>query len=146
MNILLPIVFAGIAAIGNALFALGQKQSSGVENGLLFVGGSAFIAFLLSILSSPLVGQFDVMTLIRGNCRSLLISGFGLFLTYVGFNLLYAKFGASQYVLYASISIVTTSVVIGFIYLKEPMNVYHVASVLTAIAAVVLFSVGQSKV
>jgi len=146
MNILLPIVFAGIAAIGNALFALGQKQSSGVENGLLFVGGSAFIAFLLSILSSPMIGKFDIISLIGGNRRFLLISGFGLFLTYVGFNLLYSRFGASQYVLYASISIVTTSVVIGFIYLKEPMNVYHVASVLTAIAAVVLFSVGQSKV
>ena len=38
MKILLPIVFATIAAIGNAMFALGQKKSAGVENGLLFVG------------------------------------------------------------------------------------------------------------
>jgi len=36
MKNLLPIVFASIAAIGNAMFALGQKKASGVENGLLF--------------------------------------------------------------------------------------------------------------
>jgi len=32
MKSLLPIIFATIAAIGNAMFALGQKKSSGVEN------------------------------------------------------------------------------------------------------------------
>jgi drug/metabolite transporter (DMT)-like permease len=146
MNIFLPIFFAAIAAVGNALFALGQKQSSGVDNGLLFVGGSALIALVLSVLTSPLVGSVDFIILLKYNWKSLLMSGAGLFLTYVGFNLLYSKFGASQYVLYASISIITTSVIVGFFYLKEPMNVYHIGSIMMAIAAVVLFSVGQSKV
>ena len=38
MKILLPIFFATIAAVGNAMFALGQKRSVNAENGLLFVG------------------------------------------------------------------------------------------------------------
>lgn len=145
MNIILPIAFAGIAAVGNAMFALGQKQSSGVQNGLLFVGASAFLAFGLSIVSSPLVGPIDAGTLLRDNWKSLVVSGIGLFLTYIGFNLLYSRFGASQYILYASLSIITTTVVVGFIYLKEPINIYHIAAILSGIATVALFSIGQSR-
>jgi hypothetical protein len=44
MKSFLPIFFASIAAIGNAMFALGQKKSAGVENGLLFVGISALFS------------------------------------------------------------------------------------------------------
>jgi hypothetical protein len=144
VNVVLPLLFALIAAVGNAMFALGQKQSSSVENGLLFVGVSAFLAFGLSVLSSPLVGPVDVRALFRGNWKALGLSGVGLYLTYIGFNLLYSRFGASQYVLYASVSIITTTVVVGFLYLGEPMNTYHVVAILLAIAAVALFSVGQS--
>lgn len=128
------------------MFALGQKQSSGIENGLLFVAGSALVAFILAITTSPLFGAFSLESMVRDNWKSLLFSGAGLFLTYVGFNLLYAKFGASQYVLYATISIITTTVFVGIILLKEPVNIYHVSAILLAMASVILFSVGQSKI
>jgi drug/metabolite transporter (DMT)-like permease len=145
MKSLLPIVFAAIAAIGNAMFALGQKKSAGVENGLLFVGVSALVAVVFALLFAPLIGAFDVGHTLKGHWRAVLLSGFGLFLTYLGFNLLYSRYGASQYVLYAVLSIITTTIVVGILWLKEPVNIYHKIAIAMAIAAVAFFSIGQSK-
>lgn len=146
MKILLPIIFATIAAIGNAMFALGQKKSAGVDNGLIFVGLSALIAFLIALFFSPLVGVFDVANTVRGNWKAIFLSGIGLFLTYLGFNLLYSRYGVSQYVIYAMVSIITTVVFVGIWWLKEPANIYHKIAIVLAIIAVLIFSIGQSKV
>jgi len=127
------------------MFALGQRKSAGIENGLLFVGVSALLAVLLALFFAPLVGAFDIGNTLKGNWSAVLLSGLGLFLTYLGFNLLYSRYGASQYVLYAVLSIITTTIVVGMLWLKEPVNVYHKAAIAMAIAAVVLFSIGQSK-
>jgi len=124
MKSLLPIVFATIAAVGNAMFALGQKKSANVENGLLFVGLSAIIAVIFAIIFAPLVGTFEIGNVLKENWKSVLLSGLGLFLTYLGFNLLYSRYGASQYALYAVISIITTTIIVGMFWLKEPVNVY----------------------
>ena len=145
MNGMWIIVFAGIAAVGNALFALGQTRSSGIHNGLLFVAASALMACVLALVASPLLGPMDATVVFRGHGKSLLLSGAGLFLTYVGFNLLYTRFGASPYVVYAAMSILTTTVGVGFLYLRESMNRYHVAAIFFAVIAIVMFSVGQSK-
>jgi drug/metabolite transporter (DMT)-like permease len=146
MDAVLTVAYAAIAAIGNALFALGQQRSTGVANGLLFVALSAFIAFALAAVCAPMLGPFEPGALIRGHWRSLFVSGSGLFLTYVGFNLLYSRFGTSPYVVYAALAIITTTVGVGFLYLREPVNQYHVVAVLLAAAAIVVFSIGQSKV
>ncbi len=146
MNVVLPLAYAGIAAVGNGMFALAQRQTSGLGNGLLFVGASALVAALLAVATAPWVGPVDPVTMVRGNWRPLLLSGAGLFATYLGFNLLYSRFGASQYVVYAMLSIVTTTVGVGFIWLKEPVNLYHVGAIVLALAAVVLFTIGQSRV
>jgi drug/metabolite transporter (DMT)-like permease len=145
MKSLLAIAFATIAAVGNAMFALGQKRSTGVENGLLFISMSALVAVFLALFFSPLVGAFDVVSTWKGNERAVVLSGVGLFLTYLGFNLLYARYGVSQYVLYAVLSIITTTIVVGILWLKEPVNVFHKVAIAFAIAAVILFSIGQSK-
>lgn len=146
MNALLTVVYAAIAAVGNAMFALGQRQSSGVTNGLLFVGLSACLAAALSIACAPWLGPFEAGALIRGQWRGLLLSGGGLFLTYAGFNLLYGRFGTAPYVVYAALAIITTTVGVGFLYLREPVNRYHVAAVLLAAAAIAVFAIGQSKI
>ena len=146
MKIILPILFAFIAAVGNAMFALGQKKSAGFENGLFFVAASAFVACLLAAVSSPLMGGIDFSDISKNYSKALFLSGSGLFLTYLGFNLLYSKFGVSQYVLYAVISIITTTIIIGVFWLKEPINVYHKIAIALAMIAVVFFSIGQSKV
>jgi len=145
MDAVLTVAFAAIAAVGNAMFALAQRQSAGVANWLLFVGASALIAFALSAMCAPLLGPLEAGALIRGQWRSLLLSGAGLFLTYVGFNLLYSRFGTSPYVVYAALAIITTSVGVGYLYLREPVNHYHIAAILLAAAAIVAFSLGQSK-
>lgn len=144
MKLLLPVFFATIAAVGNSLFAWGQKQSAEFSNGLLYVGASAAVASLLALLVSPAVGPVSLEQ-IRQNLGLVVVSGVGLFLTYLGFNLLYARFGVSQYALYAVISIITTTVLVGFLLLKEPINGYHKAALATAVITVFLFSVGQSR-
>jgi len=146
MKSILPIAFATIAAVGNAMFALGQRKSAGVENGLLFVGLSAIVAVLCALAFAPLVGDVAIGKTLTGNWGAVLLSGLGLFLTYLGFNLLYARYGASQYALYAVISIITTTIIVGIVWLQEPVNLYHKLAVALAIAAVILFSIGQSKI
>jgi drug/metabolite transporter (DMT)-like permease len=145
MKSLLPIIFASIAAVGNAIFALGQKNATGVKNTLLFVGLSAIVAVLFTLLFSSLVGIFDIGTIIKENGKAVLLSGLGLFMTYIGINFLYSWYGASQYVLIAVLSIISTTIIVGIFWLKEPVNVYHKVAIAMAIVAVVLFSVGQSK-
>ena len=145
MDAVLTVAFAAIAAVGNAMFALAQRQSAGVANGLLFVAASALVACVLSVACAPLLGPFDAVALLRSQWRAVLLSGAGLFLTYVGFNLLYSRFGASPYVVYAALAIITTTVGVGFLYLREPVNHYHVLAVLLAAAAIVAFSLGQSR-
>ncbi|HTU02336.1 MAG TPA: hypothetical protein VMG58_10990 [Candidatus Sulfotelmatobacter sp.] len=143
--IFLPLVYATIAAVGNALFALGQRKAAGVENGLLFVGLSALVAMSGALVCAPLIGAVDPSLTLRAHWKAVLGSGAGLFLTYLGFNLLYTRFGASQYALYAVISILTTTIGVGILWLKEPITLYHKLAVALALAAVVLFSIGQSK-
>lgn len=144
MKLLLPILFASIAAIGNAMFALGQRQS-GSANGLFFVSASAAVAFVLGLLCAPLLGPLEAAATLRDHTRAVLLSGVGLFLTYLGFNLLYSRFGASSYVLYASISIVTTTVIVGMVWLNEPVNALRMTAIAMAVGAVVLFSLGSTK-
>lgn len=144
MKLILPVFFAFIAATGNALFAYGQRQSAGMSNGLVFVGASAMVACLLALFTSSVVGPVSWEG-IRQNPGLVIVSGIGLFLTYLGFNLLYANFGVSPYILYAVISIVTTTVVVGILLLREPVNAYHMAAIVAAIVTVILFSIGQSK-
>jgi drug/metabolite transporter (DMT)-like permease len=143
VNVLLPVLFAILAAVGNGFFAVGQKQAGGMANPMLYIAGSVLSAGILAALAAPFVGAVSAQ-LLRQNAFYLGVSGFGLFLTYIGFVLMY-RYGASYYVVYAAASIITTSVVVGFLLYKEPVNGYHIAAVITALATVVLFSVGQAR-
>ena len=74
MKIVLPVLFAFIAAAGNALFAYGQRQSAGFGNGLLFVGASALVACLLALLVSPAVGPVDLAAIVSAIATVILFS------------------------------------------------------------------------
>jgi hypothetical protein len=97
------VAFAALAALGNALYALGQRQATGST--LVVAAASALIACLLAVLAAlatvPDAGTAAAMVA-RLHWRALLLSGGGLFLTYVGFNLLYTRYGAQAYVVYAA--------------------------------------------
>lgn len=144
MEIAQSLFFAFIAAVGNAMFAAGQKQSAGADNGLAFVGASALVAAALAWAASPFLGSAHLSSLVLVNGRSILLAGSGLFLTYLGFHLLYTHFGVSQYVLYAVLSILTTTVFVGIFWLHEPVNGYRIVAIVLAVVSIILYSFGQS--
>ena len=139
-------LFALIAAIGNALFAAGQKKTTGIDNSLLIVGLSALVCVVLTFtVIFSLHKNINPVKVFRTNWIWILMSGFGLFLTYIGFNLLYSRFGASGYVYYAVLSIITTSLIVGVLIFKEQLNIYHIASVGFSIIAIILFTIGNNS-
>jgi drug/metabolite transporter (DMT)-like permease len=144
MKVLLPLAFAGIAALGNAIFVLGQTQSQGAGNKMLIIAASAVLAGVLAMIAAPFTGPVHWGWPSRDSWRVLAFSGIGLFITYLGFNLLYSRFGATQYALYAVISILTTTVLVGAVWLREPLSPSQIAAVALAVASIVLFSAGQS--
>lgn len=144
MQVLGPLLFALLAAIGNGFFAYGQRKSVGVENSFVFITVALLMCVALCIVAAPFYGPVSYGTVLRQNFTWAAVSGVGLFLTYVGFNILYSQYGASSYILYAVLSIVTTSVVVGAWLLREQLNLYHWLAVVTALATVGLFSYGNS--
>lgn len=144
MQVLGPLLFALPAAIGNGLFAFGQRKATGVENSFVFITIALVICVLLCVASAPFFGPVSYGNLLKQNFAWAAASGAGLFLTYIGFNILYSQYGASSYILYAVLSIVTTSVIVGAWILREQLNFYHWLSVLAAVATVSLYSYGNS--
>lgn len=141
---LLLFLFAMIAASGNAMFAAGQRLSAGIDNSLSVIGMSALVCLILVALALPITGGYGELSRdFLSHWRWILLSGVGLFFTYLGFNLLYRTFGASAYVYYAVLSILTTSFIVGMLILRERVNIYHILAGITSIAAIILFSIGN---
>ncbi len=143
MNMFGPLAFALIAAIGNAMFAAGQKKALEFENPFTFIALAAIICVFLTVLFAPLFGQPNYSEVIKHNGIWAILSGAGLFLTYLGFNLLYLKYGASNYILYAVLSIITTSIIVGVVLFKETFNLYHWLALASSIITIVLFTIGN---
>lgn len=144
MNIYGPLFFALIAAVGNAMFAAGQKKAIAFDNPFTFIALAAMVCVMLTVAAAPLFGQPHYNSVLKANGGWALLSGAGLFLTYLGFNLLYSKYGASNYILYAVLSIITTSIIVGVVMFKESFNVYHWLAFGSSIATVALFALGNS--
>ena len=136
--------FALIAAIGNAMFAAGQKKAIAFENPFTFIALAAIICVCLTVATAPLFGQPQYSSVVKENGWWALLSGTGLFLTYLGFNLLYSRYGASNYILYAVLSIITTSIIVGVVMFKESFNLYHWLAFGSSITTVALFAFGNS--
>lgn len=139
------LMFALLAAVGNAIFVFGQRGASQSENPFLFTLFSVAVCTLLFFGAACLFKTPHDVSYVAANLKSILISGVGFFVTFVGFFLLYSRYGASYYSIYAVLSILTTSIVVGMILYREPFNIYHVGSVCTAILTVFLFWCGQLK-
>jgi drug/metabolite transporter (DMT)-like permease len=139
------LLFALIAAVGNALFAFGQKRSVASNHPFLFIMAALVFCFLLFLVVSLFLPRPKLVSFARHNWRWVLISGLGFWLTFIGFYFLYSRYGASHYVVYAVLSIVATSIVVGVLIFKEAFNRYHLLSVVTALLTVVLFAAGQSR-
>jgi drug/metabolite transporter (DMT)-like permease len=144
MQVLGPLLFALLAAVGNGFFAFGQRKSTGVENSFVFITIALVICVLLCVTAAPFFGPVNYGSTLKQNLTWAAASGVGLFLTYIGFNILYSQYGASSYILYAVLSIITTSVIVGAWILREQLNLFHWLAVLTALATVGLYSYGNS--
>jgi len=139
------LLFALIAAVGNALFAFGQKKSGVADHPFIFIVSALVGCLALFAVTSFLLPKPEISTFIKDNYPWILISGVGFWLTFIGFYFLYSRYGASHYVVYAVLSIISTSIIVGIIVFKESFNLYHFLSVITAIMTVVLFTIGQIK-
>jgi drug/metabolite transporter (DMT)-like permease len=144
MNNILLLFFALLAAVGNAMFAMGQRKTGDIGSSLAVIALAAAVCLLLTLSVLVLTGKSRLLTIGLTTAPIwVVLSGVGLFFTYLGFNLLYSRFGATSYVYYAVISILTTSLVVGVLILKEPVNIYHRLAGAAAIGAVVLYSIGN---
>jgi hypothetical protein len=56
MKVLGPLLFASLAAVGNAMFAAGQKKAAGLQNTLAFMGLTVAFCFILMTAAAPLFG------------------------------------------------------------------------------------------
>jgi drug/metabolite transporter (DMT)-like permease len=138
------LLFAGIAAIGNALFVYGQRKSAAANNPFIFMTGAVIVCSILFVVASTLFRTKDELAYLSSNLQSVITSGVGFFITFIGFYLLYSQFGAIYYVVYAVLSIITTSLVVGILIFKEPFTPYQAGALILAILAIALFSYGQS--
>jgi drug/metabolite transporter (DMT)-like permease len=144
MNILgRAFLFAFIAAVGNAVFVYGQKKSIHTANPFIFLAFALSLCTILLVIASSFFQVPDIKNYLQQSWKAIAITSVGLFITYFGFYLLYSRFGASYYIIYAVTSIVTTSIIVGIIIFKETFNLYYVLSAIAAIATIVLFFMGQ---
>ena len=139
------LLFAGFAAIGNAIFVYGQRSAAISPNPYLFMCGSVAICAIMFIAASLLVSSSDSIAYLRTNWWQIFISATGFFITFIGFYLMYSRVGAQSYTVYAVLSILTTSVFVGMFIFREDFNFYHIISVGFSILAVCFFGYAQLK-
>jgi drug/metabolite transporter (DMT)-like permease len=133
------------AAIGNALFVYGQKRSEIVENPFLFLLCTLTVCTSLFACTIGFFPKVSVGDYLSKNYAWIVLSGIGFYMTFIGFYVLYTRYGASYYVLYAVLSIITTSIIVGVILFKERINMYYGLTILSALITIVLFAIAQSK-
>lgn len=144
-NLFNALAVALLAAVGNGLFAFGQRKAEVTANPFIFIG-SALIVCLFAIAGTlPWMPRVNAGSYLRHNLPWVAVSGAGFYLTFLGFYFLYSRYGASHYALYAVLSILTTSVLVGLVIFREQVNGFHLAAIATAILTVILFSIGQSR-
>jgi drug/metabolite transporter (DMT)-like permease len=140
------LIFAGIAAMGNAIFVLGQRSATVSSNPFLFMAAAVTLCGVMFIIASLLTGSSNPSLYLKQNAGPILIAAVGFFVTFFGFFLMYSRVGAHSYTVYAVLSILTTSVGVGMIIFREPFNSYHIVSISLAVLAVFFYGYGQFKI
>jgi drug/metabolite transporter (DMT)-like permease len=141
-----PLVFAFLAACGNALFVYGQRSAGTSANPFLFMlcaVATCGLLFLLAVVTWQTPGN---IAYVIANIGPIVLGGIGFFVTFLGFYLLYSNYGASQYALYATLSILTTSLGVGVLVFREPLNLYQAIALVLAVAAIALWTYGRAAV
>jgi drug/metabolite transporter (DMT)-like permease len=139
------IIYAGLAAIGNAIFVFGQRSSTVSSNPFLFMTAAVSLCAVMFIVAAIFSDNSGNAAYLKQNSWPIVISAIGFFVTFIGFYLMYSRVGAHSYTVYAVLSILTTSVFVGMVIFRESFNVYHVGSIGLAVLAVFFYGYGQFK-
>lgn len=144
---LMIIVFAVVAAAGNALLSYGQKKAAPLQNLYSFFAVAAlvfcFCNIIAAFINKGISGQetlsIDKKVLLWGT-----VCGVALFILYFAINNLLVRYGASMYVVYSVFSVFFTSIIVGVLILKEKINIYHVIGIVISCVAVAFITIGNN--
>jgi drug/metabolite transporter (DMT)-like permease len=139
------LLFGGVAAIGNAIYVYAYRKSDASSSPLLFMACGVAAALVALLLCLAFFRPSDPGALISRNGGWIALSGIGTAITYVGFFFLYTRSGAISYTLYAVLSLLTTTIGVGVIVMRERFNLWHGLAALAAVAALGFFTVGQAQ-
>lgn len=141
----LAVAIALFGAVGNGLFAFSQRKAAGSGSPFLIVSLMVLACLVFSLMSLPFIPRGG---LFGQDIRPLwwtLAGGLGLYMTMACFYWLFTLFGTTYYALYSVLAILTTTLFVGQILLREPINRYHLGAIAFAILTVVLFTLGQTR-
>ena len=136
------LLFALLAAVGNAVFFYSLKRAELAQNPLLLLGLSVLVSAAILLISTAFMQWPHVPTYVQTHGKWVVASGLGLTATFVGFHFLVSRYGASYYSLYAVLAILTTSVGVGYLVLREPINGFIIASTAAAFVSILLLGIG----
>ncbi|MBL7723640.1 MAG: EamA family transporter [Chitinophagaceae bacterium] len=139
------LILALVAAVGNALFALGQKKATVHANPFLYGSFTLLAGGVLLSIVSVFFNMKGVGNYAGINFKWFLVSGSGYVLLNIGLYFLYRNYGASYYTLYAVLSIITTSVLLATLVFNEKLNWYYGIAFLFALLTIIFFMLGKTK-
>ena len=137
------LLIAGLAAVGNAMFVYGQRKSSLSNNSFSYLIGAVLVCAVIVTVVAISFRSGQSVDFVTNNIVMVGIGGIGMATTYLGFYLLYTNYGAIYYVVYAVLSIITTTVIVGVIILGEGFNIYQAIAMVLAILSIILFTIGR---
>lgn len=139
------LLFTTLAAIGNSLVALGQVKGGTGKNPFMFLTFALSICLALVSGAALLMENGSWAQFARNTWTWFSVTGIGFFVTFTGFYLMYSRFGASSYVLYAVISLTLTTLGVGVGVLGEKLGTLRALALVTCVITVALFSLGKPK-
>lgn len=138
-KLLLPFWFALFAALGNVFFVLANRKTANAPNPMLFTLAAMLVSTLLFALAWLAFGTRGTGEYLRRNIGWTSLAGLGMFMTFYGFYLLYSRFDTSYYALFVVTSMLLTTLGLGWLILREPLNGYGIVSIAAAVASIVFF-------
>ena len=81
-------IFAGIAALGNAIFVYGQRSATVSPNPYLYMTGAISVCLIMFVTATLISSNAEHTSYLTGNLLPIIIGGVGFFITFVGFYLL----------------------------------------------------------
>lgn len=139
------LLFASLAAVGNALVALGQVKGGTGKSPFMFLTFALAICLALISGAALLMDNGSWTQFARNTWVWFCVTGIGFFLTFTGFYLMYSRFGASSYVIYAVISATLTTLGVGVAIQHEKLGMMRSLALVTCVITVALFSLGKPK-